>query len=271
VVRQVIAGGPDHDAVAAFEARYRLEDLRLRVEPMWQHVDLLVVPTAPTCPTRAAVAADPIRRNSELGRFTNFVNLLGLSALALPAGYTPAGLPFGITLLAPGGSDAALTAFGARWEAASPWPLGAWLRPPALPQPLRRLPAGAATVDIAVVGAHLHGMPLHGQLVERGCRLVECTRTAPRYRLHALPGTVPPKPGLERCVDGGHAIEVEVYAMPSAAVGSFLALIAPPLGLGSVELADGRWVKGFICEPWALAGAQDISALGGWRRYLQGS
>src|SRR5262249_52774198 len=122
-----------------------------------------------------------------------------------------------------------------------------------------------------VVGAHLEGMPLHGQLLERGARLLQRTTTAARYRLHALPGSVPPKPGLVRVDEEGLAIDVEVYEMPLAAVGSFLALIPPPLGLGSIELADGQWVKGFICEPAALANAPDISRFGGWRHYLAAS
>ncbi|HET7867082.1 MAG TPA: allophanate hydrolase, partial [Burkholderiaceae bacterium] len=132
-----------------------------------------------------------------------------------------------------------------------------------------RMPRASPSLPLAVVGAHLQGMPLHGQLVERGCRLLERTRTAAAYRLYALPGTTPPKPGLARVAEGGSAIELEVYDMPQEALGSFLALIPPPLGLGSVELADGRWVKGFICEPLALAGAQDISVHGGWRAYLR--
>jgi allophanate hydrolase len=132
------------------------------------------------------------------------------------------------------------------------------------------LPRSEATVAIAVVGAHLEGQPLHGQLLERRARCVARTRTAPSYRLHALPNTTPPKPGLARVADHeGHAIEVEVYEMPAQHVGSFLALIPAPLGLGSIELADGRWVKGFICEPHALRGARDISAFGGWRAYLR--
>ena len=211
-------------------------------------------------------------RNSELGRYTNFVNLLGLSALALPASLPAAGIPFGVTFIAPGGADAALVDWGWRWEAAGPAPLGARLRD-ATPEDRapRRMPAAAPVVEIAVVGAHLEGMPLHGQITERGCRLVSRTRTAPAYRLYALPGTLPPKPGLARTAAGeaGHAIEVEVYAMPADRVGGFLALIPPPLGLGSLQLEDGRWVKGFICEPAGLAGAQDISSFGGWRAYMK--
>ncbi|MGM9490829.1 allophanate hydrolase [Ideonella sp. YS5] len=268
-VRQVIEAGRGQDAVTAFEGRYALETLRQQIAPMWDTIDALMVPTAPTCPTRAAVAEAPIARNSELGRYTNFVNLLGLAALALPSGFTPAGLPFGITFIAPGGSDAALARLGARWEAARGLPLGRMQRQPTGDdRAITRLPRAASTLQLAVVGAHLQGMPLHGQLVERGCRFVERTRTAPSYRLYALPETKPPKPGLARVADAGQAIEVEVYEMPSDQLGSFLALIPPPLGLGSVQLADGRWVHGFICEPLALAGAEDISAHGGWRAWL---
>lgn len=267
-VRRVIGAAVGQDAVAAFRARYALEDLRRQIAPLWQAIDVLMVPTTPTCPTRAAVAADPVLRNSELGRYTNFVNLLGQAALAVPSGISRSGLPFGVTFIAPGGSDAALASLGARWEAARALPLGHRLRA-ARPADtaLAALPAAAPTLAVAVVGAHLAGMPLHGQLVERGCRLVERTTTAPHYRLYALPDTVPPKPGLARVVDGGVAIELEVYDMPAAAVGSFLALIPHPLGLGSVQLADGRWVKGYICEGMGLAGALDISAHGGWRAW----
>ena len=271
VVRRVIEAARGHDAVSAFRARYRLEELRHRIAPLWRDIDVLMVPTTTTCPTREAVAADPVTRNSELGRYTNFVNLLGQAALAVPSAFASSGLPFGVTFIAPGGADAALAALGARWQADGALPLGARLRA-ATPADLAlgAVPAAAPTLEIAVVGAHLEGLPLHGQISDRGCRIVARTHTAPRYRLHALPGTVPPKPGLARVAAGeaGQAIELEVYEMPQAAVGSFLALIPPPLGLGSVELADGRWVKGFVCEPAALAAAPDVSAHGGWRGYL---
>jgi len=271
-VREVIEAASAFSAADAFAARYRLEQLRRQTAPLWERIDFMMLPTATTCPTRAAVQEQPIQRNSELGRYTNFVNLLGLSALALPGSITPQGLPFGVTFVAPPGADAALLRWGLDWEAAhEELPLGARLRPRrGQDLALQQAPAAAPTLEIAVVGAHLSSMPLHGQLVERGCRLVERTRTAAQYRLHALPGTVPPKPGLARLPDGeaGHAIELEVYEMPLAEVGSFLELIPAPLGLGTVELADGRCVKGFICEPAALAGAPDISRHGGWRSYI---
>ena len=272
VVRGIMESADWFDGDAVFSGRYRLEELRARLLPMWRDVDALMVPTAVTCPTRAAVALEPLKRNAELGLYTNFVNLLGLSALALPSRVEDGRLPFGVTFIAPGGADAALVRWGLDWERAGPATLGARLREarPADRAP-RAIPRSAPVLALAVVGAHLQGMPLHGQLVERGCRLVARTRTAADYRLFALPDTAPPKPGLARAdaAHAGFAIEVEVYEMPLDAVGGFLALIPPPLGLGSVELADGRWVKGFICEPHALVGAQDISAHGGWRAWLE--
>jgi allophanate hydrolase len=272
VVRGIMASADGFDGDAVFRARYELEALRARIAPLWDAVDALMVPTAVTCPTRAAVAAEPLKRNAELGLYTNFVNLLGFAALALPSRVSSNAVPFGVTFIAPGGSDAALVRWGFEWERAGPRMLGARLRETRAPDraPLR-MPRAAPALQLAVVGAHLQGMPLHGQLVERGCRLVARTRTASAYRLYALPDTTPPKPGLARAIaaQAGAAIEVEVYDMPLDAVGGFLALIPPPLGLGSVELADGRWVKGFICEPHALAGALDISAHGGWRAWLE--
>lgn len=273
VVRGVIERARGFDAVAAFEGRYRLAALAAEARALWQAVDVLMLPTAPTLPTLAAVAAEPVAGNSELGCYTNFVNLLGWSALAVPAAFTPQGLPFGVTFVAPAGCDAALLRLGAQWQTLLDLPLGAHLAP-AQPHELalHALPRSEARLALAVVGAHLEGQPLHGQLIERQARLVARTRTAPRYRLHALAHTTPAKPGLARVADGeegGHAIELEVYEMAAAQVGSFLALIPPPLGLGSIELADGQWVKGFICEPHALRGARDISAFGGWRAWLQ--
>lgn len=285
VVRGIIDGARRHDAVAAFNGQYRLRELAAKAARIWDDIDVLMVPTVPTMPTMASVEADPIGRNAQLGTYTNFVNLLGLAALALPAGFTlghPPGtpsLPFGITLIAPGGCDAALLDLGARWQAAlggDAAGLGHGL-PSATEAELALhacMPVDAAPVmALAVVGAHLSGMPLHTQMTERHARLLAATHTAARYRLYALPGTVPPKPGLARVPDGappeeGHAIAVEVYAMPLSSMGSLLALIPPPLGLGTVELADGSWVKGFICEPCGIAGAQDISHFGGWRAYI---
>ncbi len=269
VVRAVIEQARRHDATAAFRARYRLAELEVQIKPLWNSIDLLMVPTAPTCPTLAAVSKDPIERNSALGRYTNFVNLLGLSALALPASLSASGIPFGITLIAGSGRDAALAHTGLAWEKNLDLPLGLHLGPRnAAPVPSAIALRSAPTLALAVVGAHLSGLPLHAQLVERGCRLLSQTKTAAHYRLHALPRTIPPKPGLVRVNAGGHAIDVEVYEMPLTEVGSFLAGIVAPLGLGSIELADGSWVHGFVCEASGVAGAEDISHWGGWRAWL---
>ena len=268
-VRKVVSAATRFSATDAFRAEYRLRELELLTHPIWKHIDMLMLPTAPNLPTIADVAKEPVLRNSELGLYTNFVNLLGLAAIAVPAGFTPAGLPFGVTFVARGGSDAALLRWASQWQRSLGLPLGCRLGDaPAASSPARATPRAELTLPLAVVGAHLQGMPLHAQLVERGARLLQRTRTAARYRLHALPGQAPPKPGLARQASGGHAIEVEVYDMPQQHLGSFLALVAPPLGLGSIELEDGRWVKGFICEPWALQDAVDISHHGGWRGYV---
>jgi allophanate hydrolase len=268
-VRQVVEGARKFSATDAFRGLYALRDAQRDSAATWQQVDVLMVPTAPGHPSLADVAADPLGANAALGAYTNFVNLLGWSALALPFAFTPAGLPFGVTFIGPAAHDAALARFGQAWQARRGLPLGA--TGAALGDHdghAARWPASTATLPVAVVGAHLSGLPLNGQLTERGARLAETTTTSANYRFFALPGTTPPKPGLMRVDCGGSAIAVEVWDVPQAAIGSFLALIPPPLGLGNVQLADGRWVKGFLCEAHALADARDISHFGGWRAYL---
>jgi len=255
-VRRVISRAIGLSATETFEAGYRLRDLQASLARLWEQVDVLLVPTAPGHPTFAEVDADPLGTNSALGTYTNFVNLLGWCALAVPAGLADHGLPFGVTFIGRAGHDVALLPLARHW-------LGAAM--PAVPM---RQPASTPTLPLAVVGAHLSGLPLNRQLVERGATLVEATTTAPAYRLFALPGTTPAKPGLQRVAKGGVAIAIEVWAMPRSELGSFLAEIPPPLGLGSIELADGRHVHGFLCEAHALAGATDISSHGGWRAYL---
>jgi len=270
-VRQVIGAATRYSATDAFEGQYALKALARDAQAIWGSVDVLLVPTAPRHPTFTEVAADPLGANSALGVYTNFVNLLGWCALALPAGTTAAGLPFGVTFIANANHDAALANLGRAWQASLHIPMGATGTHPAqgVNDVALRLPAVQACLPLAVVGAHLSGMPLNGQLRERGALLRQKTETTPRYNLFALPATTPPKPGLVRASEGGHAIELEVWDMPLDAVGSFLALIPPPLGLGSVELADGRWVHGFVCESHAVAAAENVSSFGGWRAYIK--
>jgi allophanate hydrolase len=266
VVAEVISAGKSYSAVDAFNALYRLRELEAQTHPVWEEFDVLMVPTAPNLPTYAETCAAPIERNSELGYYTNFVNLLGLAALAVPFGFTDDGLPFGVTFIAPGGSDWALLEFAARWQHSRRLPLGANLR--AMQDADAQITGTPPdSIPLAVVGAHLQGMQLHHQLTARGARLRAATRTAAHYRLYALNGTEPPKPALAR-TDDGAAIAVEVYDMPPDTLGSLLAEIPPPLGLGTIELSDGTWVKGFICEPRALNDARDITAFGGWRAYM---
>jgi allophanate hydrolase len=271
VVRQIASGAARFSAADAFKAEYRRAELARAIERTLSGVDALVVPTTPTIYTIAAVQSDPLTLNSRLGTYTNFTNLADLAALALPADFRADGLPAGITLIAPAGRDHALAAFGKRWQGSVGLPLGATERAAA-----ETLGDETTVVDtlptlrIAVVGAHLTGLPLNHQLTARGARFVQRCRTAPCYRLFALPNTTPPKPGLARH-EQGQAIEVELWDLPEAAVGSFVAEIAAPLGLGTLELEDGRRVKGFICEPYALEGARDITEYGGWRAFLAAS
>jgi allophanate hydrolase len=267
VTREVILGGARPSAVDAFAAFYQLEELRRTVEGTFKEIDILAVPTAPTHYTMDQVLADPIQLNARLGTYTNFVNLLDLCGLALPAALRDDRIPFGITLLAPGGDDGLVASIGRLFHADTALPLGALGRPqPQLPP----LSAGRdGCIALAVVGAHLSGMPLNHELRAFAAHFVEATRTAPDYHLYALAGTEPLKPGLLRVADGsGRCIAVEVWAMPAEAFGLFTAAVPPPLSIGTVRLVDGRTVKGFLVEAQAVAGARDISQFGGWRNFV---
>jgi allophanate hydrolase len=258
VVAGIIKQATTYDATAAFTGQYRLAELRRMAEESLADYDFLLVPTTPTMPRIADVLERPVALNSQLGYYTNFVNFFDMAALAVPGEMRPDGLPAGVTLIGGAGSDHLLaTAAAALLGGADADALAA-----------DPLPFVEPTVQVAVVGAHLAGQPLNWQLLERGARKVASTRTAPRYRLYALRNTTPPKPGLARVERDGVAIAVEVWELPLRRFGEFVAEIPQPLGIGTLELADGRWVKGFICEPAAIADATDISVFGGWRAYL---
>jgi allophanate hydrolase len=267
VTREIIIAGARLTAADTFAALYRLQALRKTAERAFIGIDALVLPTAPTVYSTAQVLANPLELNSRLGTYTNFVNLLDLCGLALPAAIRSDDIPFGITLLAPAGQDARLASIGRVFHADTKLRLGSRCVPQ---PPLANLAAGVAgdEIAIAVVGAHLSGMALNGELKAFGGRLLEPARTAPDYKLYAL-DTTPPKPGMLRVEAGtGSPIELEIWALPAAAFGNFVAAIPPPLSIGTVRLADGRGVKGFIVEPADVNGAREISAFGGWRAFV---
>ena len=269
VTREITLSGARISAADAFAALYRLQALKRVAERTFADLDALVLPTAPTAYSTAQVLANPIELNSRLGTYTNFVNLLDLCGLALPAAMRADDTPFGITLLAPGGQDALLASIGRVFHADTKLRLGAGCTPmPAL----ATLPASTTgdEIAIAVVGAHLSGMALNGELLALGGRLLKAATTAPDYQLYAL-DTTPAKPGMLRVASGkGSSIELEVWALPAAAFGNFVAAIPPPLSIGTVRLADGSGVKGFIVEPADIAEARDISSFGGWRAFVAG-
>jgi allophanate hydrolase len=256
VVRGIIAGGERYTAVQAFEAEYRLRELCRAAAKQWLNIDFLLLPTTGTIYTHAQVASDPVQINTNLGYYTNFVNLMDLAAVAAPAGFSSNGLPFGISFIGPAFSDEALLALAHRYLGAE--------------DPLLQKTPGS--LQVAVVGAHLTGQPLNAELTRCGARLKKACRTAPGYRLYALPGTSPPKPGLVRDEQFvGPGIEVEVWLLPEGHLGGLMATIAPPLGIGNVTLDSGESVKGFICEPYAISNAIEITHFGGWRSYLAAS
>jgi allophanate hydrolase len=268
VTRSIIEPGGALRSVDAFKAQYRLQGLKRRADAAWSELDFIMTPTTGPVYTIEAVNADPVTLNSNLGYYTNFMNLLDYAAVAVPAGWRDNGLPFGVTLFGPAFHDIELLHFAARLHHAGGLTLGATRAP--VPAPA--VPAGAIAgmIRLMVCGAHMQGLPLNHQLTERGARRVAATRTAPRYRLYALAGGPPWRPGLVRDETNGTSIEVEVWELPLAELGGFMAGVPAPLGIGSVELENGEWCKGFICEPCALATAREITEYGGWRQFLAG-
>ena len=267
VTREITAAGARLTAADTFAALYRLQALRRITEHTFGNIDALVLPTAPTAYSTAQVLANPVELNSRLGTYTNFVNLLDLCGLALPSEIRPDGIPFGITLLAPAGHDAQLASIGRVFHANTELKMGAkGLTQP----PLAALSTvlSGDEIAIAVVGAHLSGMALNGELTTLDGRLLEEAVTAPDYKLYAL-DTTPSKPGMLRVEAAtGSAIKLELWALSATSFGKFVAAIPPPLSIGTIRLADGRGIKGFLVEPAAISGARDISAFGGWRAFM---
>ena len=264
VTRRILEGGKDYSAVDLVDATHRLEALRAETRDLWTRAEMLVVPSAGTIYRIAEIDADPIRLNSNLGTYTNFVNPLDLSAIAVPSGFQPDGMPTGITLIAPAWHETPLAALAAAFHRGTGLTLGAT----GAAQPPTRSPTPTPAhpfMPLAVLGAHLSGMALNHELVSLGARLRTAARTAPLYRLYALPDGR--RPGLVRVPEGGAAIDIEIWDMPSEAYGAFVARIAPPLGIGTIELDSGIGVLGFLCESYAAATALDITRYGGWRAF----
>jgi len=263
VVRGIIQGGYGVSGADVFRGQYALQQHLRDTAALWETIDVLALPTTPTIYRISELLAEPVALNSNLGYYTNFVNLLDMSAISVPAGFRDNGTGFGASLIGPAWADRALLDLAGRYERAGPL----------APLPPYDLAAdGAATsvsVRLAVVGAHLSGMPLNWQLTSRGARLVQDTRTAALYRLYAIAGQKPPKPALVHVGRGGHDIAVEVYELDMAAFGSFVDEVPAPLAIGTVTLADGTAVSGFVAEPRALEGAQDITDFGGWRAFIE--
>jgi len=258
VIRAVLAKAPAVSGVQTFRAQYRLQALKALCDKALDNLDCVVTPTIGRPVTLAELAAEPVQRNSELGCYTNFMNLLDYAAIAVPSGFMGNGLPWGVTLFGRAFTDQYLlsVADGLQRQQGS-----------ATPAPINV--ARNDRARLVVCGAHLDGLALNWQLKQRGARLVETTSSSSDYQLYALAGGPPFRPGMVRVKDGGVSIAVEVWELPSSELGSFLTGIPAPLGLGKVQLADGRWESGFICEPYGLEGATDISHLGGWRAYLK--
>lgn len=269
ITAQIIAGGADISAVAAFKAQYRLQSLKHLCEATFREVAVLLTPTAGTIYRIDQVTHEPLKLNVNLGYYTNYVNLLDLAALAMPAGFRADKLPFGVTLIGPRGSDRDLLALGARMQRRD---LGLGALSASFPETVLHAKPNENLslkdcVAVAVCGAHMEGLPLNHQLTARGASLARRARTAPHYRLYALPGGPIERPGLVRG-EGGASIEVEVWNLSLSQFGSFVAQIPAPLGIGKILLDDGEEVAGFLCESYAVAAARDITALGGWRAYL---
>ena len=264
VTREILNAALGYSASDVFSGFHRLEELRQLTALEWEKMDILALPTTGTIYKIQDVEANPLQLNNNLGYYTNFLNLLDLSAIALPAGFRNDGLPFGITLIAPAFHERQLCSIGSAYHQV----IGG-MGATAATLPVTNIEADPNQIQVAVVGAHLTGQPLNHQLTSRGAKLLKTTHTAPIYKFYALTGTTPPKPGLIR-LDGepGHAIEVEVWEMPHTHFGSFMAEIPSPLGIGTLLLETGESVLGFICETYAVASARDISSYGGWRAYL---
>jgi len=265
VIKTIIGSAETKTAMDAFKAEYQMQVYRVKSKEILKEFDFLLTPTAGTIYTMDEVNADPIQLNSNLGYYTNYMNLLDCSCVAVPAGYLDNGLPWGISLVSAAMTDRKLLAYANRWQQALK------LQPGkadfALPVSSVENVSYNDTISVIVCGAHLQGLPLNWQLTERGAVLDAACKTSSNYRMYVIDGDIQ-RPGLVRDDESGAAIEIEIWQMPATAFGGFVAGIPGPLGIGKVEVSDGRWLPGFICEPYAIDGAKEITQLGGWKPYV---
>ena len=272
VVRGIVEGGKTPLATSLFKAQYRLEELRQVCVNSLKQFDCVLTPTAGRLFTIEEMLAEPVLHNSQLGYYTNFMNLLDMASVAVPTAFTPEAKPFGVTLVSTTFSDRKLLSIANRIQQALPLNAGA-SDSPAISTELNQGNSTPVqhkdTIDVVVCGAHLDGLPLNWQLRERGATLKQATQSAPCYTLHALAGGPPFRPGMVLDETNGRAIEVEVWSVPAEHFGSFVAGIPAPLGIGKVRLADGSQCSGFICEPYGIDGAENVTEFGGWRAYMQ--
>ena len=267
VTRQIIGHAESMSAADAFTGFYRLAELKRAAEPMLDGLDVLCVPTIPTFYSVAELEADPVTPNSNLGTYTNFVNLLDMCGIAVPTAPRGDGRPGSVTLLAGAGQDALVAAVARGFEQDCARRMGATSH--AVPNPAALPAAQADMIEIAVCGAHMSGLPLNGHLTGLGATFLRKAQTTREYKFYALAGGPPARPGLVK-IAGSHAgsIALEIWSLPTAAFGTFMKGIPAPLGIGTIDLSDGTHVKGFLCEPSGLDGAVDITKLADWRTFL---
>lgn len=262
VLQTIMGGAARYSAADAFKALHEIQALKQQAAPIIAQFDCLLLPTAPTIFTVDQMLSAPIEANATLGIYTNFVNFMDLAAISFPAGFRRDGMPFGVSLIGPCGSEAALAAYGERLHEASGAGSGK-----SRAKPSARLPLQAQSgIKLVVAGAHLSGMVLNHELTALGGHLCQVTETAREYRLYAL-GTTPRKPGLVRVPENGAKIAVELWELSAENFGRFVATLPAPMGIGKVTLADGTTHPGFFCEAHILQGALDITEFGGWRAY----
>jgi allophanate hydrolase len=264
VIHTIISGGVKPSAADTFSALYKLQGIKQIADELVSGVDVLVTPTAGRHFTIEEINEQPIARNSNLGYYTNFMNLLDLAAIAVPTCFTQKQMPFGITLFSGAFSDQKLLTLSERIQQKTQLSLGATEY--TYQASSSALAGSKGYIDVLVCGAHLSGMALNSQLLERGAWLKQTTKSAPKYRMYAVEGVVE-RPAMLRNEDNGVEFEVEIWSLPIAEFGSFVAGIAQPLGIGKVETSDGDWVTGFIAEGYAEKIGKDISEFQSWRKY----